>query len=124
MQRCIERAYPLIDLGMSRADCQAYIQAVGHTVPPPSLCRRCPFSTLRELWWRWQYDQGSVEEWFMLERDKLAANMHRGDKNYPVLKTMTLPEALVLAHQRYGHLSFAQLDALRIQEGHCVQTRF
>lgn len=50
MQRCMERAYPLIDLGMTRADCQTYIRAVGHTAPPPSLCRRCPFSTLRELW--------------------------------------------------------------------------
>lgn len=124
MQQCIERVYPLIELGMTRAACQEYTRSVGHTVPPPSLCRHCPFTTLRELLWRWHADRSSVEEWFELERAKLEANRHMADKNYPVFKTMTLPSALELARQRYGRLSFAELDALRMREGHCVRTRF
>lgn len=124
MLRCIERVYPLIELGMTRVACQEYIRAVGHTIPLPSLCRHRPFTTLRELLWRWHADRPSVEEWFELERAKLEANRHMGDKNYAVFKTMTLPVALEVAYRRYGHLSFAELDALRMREGHCVGTRF
>jgi len=38
--------YPLIDLGMSRADCHALITQAGLPVPPKSACWFCPFRRL------------------------------------------------------------------------------
>jgi hypothetical protein len=41
--------YPLIELGMTRDDCIAYIAASGYPVPPKSACDICPFSSKRRL---------------------------------------------------------------------------
>lgn len=41
--------YPLIELGMNRADCMRYIQSVGLPVPGKSSCFFCPFH--RPLMW-------------------------------------------------------------------------
>ena len=35
--------YPLIDIGMSRDDCEAYLIEKGYPVPPKSACIACPF---------------------------------------------------------------------------------
>lgn len=35
--------YPLIELGMSRQDCIAYVEATGLGTPPRSACIHCPF---------------------------------------------------------------------------------
>lgn len=47
--------YPLIDLGMSRADCQALISRMGWPEPPRSACWMCP-NHRREDWLRLQRD--------------------------------------------------------------------
>lgn len=44
-----EYRYPLQELGMTRADCIAFLQCVGWIVPPKSSCIFCPFKTLTEL---------------------------------------------------------------------------
>lgn len=44
------RRYPLIDLGLSRADCQQVILSAGLPLPPRSACYFCPFHTAEE--WR------------------------------------------------------------------------
>lgn len=44
------RDYPLIDLGLSRADCQRIIREGGLPLPPRSACYFCPFHTAEE--WR------------------------------------------------------------------------
>ena len=35
--------YPLIDLGLSREDCEAYLDEQGYPVPPKSACIGCPY---------------------------------------------------------------------------------
>ncbi len=47
IRNCIERVYPLDELGMTREDCREYIRSKGHPVPFPSLCTYCPFHTAR-----------------------------------------------------------------------------
>jgi hypothetical protein len=39
----IQSRWPLIDMGMSRADCLAWMQQQGHPEPPRSACVFCPF---------------------------------------------------------------------------------
>lgn len=39
----ITNCWPLIDLGMSRADCIAWMQSHGFPKPPRSACRACPY---------------------------------------------------------------------------------
>lgn len=41
--RYIENVYPLLDLGMTRADCIAYLKAQGLPVPGKSSCTFCPY---------------------------------------------------------------------------------
>lgn len=49
-------AYPLIDLGLTRADCVAVIERAGLPVPPKSSCYFCPFKKTGE-WQRMKRDQ-------------------------------------------------------------------
>jgi hypothetical protein len=44
------RRYPLYEMGLSRADCQAVIRGAGLPVPPRSACWLCPFHSAEE--WR------------------------------------------------------------------------
>ncbi|HYC82204.1 MAG TPA: hypothetical protein VEB65_10485 [Solirubrobacterales bacterium] len=46
------RRYPLIDRGLSRADCQRIIRSAGLPIPPRSACWFCPFHSAEE--WRRQ----------------------------------------------------------------------
>ncbi len=39
----IINSYPLIDLGMSRADCHQWVTDHGYPPPPRSACKACPF---------------------------------------------------------------------------------
>lgn len=39
----IKHYFPLIDLGMTRTDCMAWMKANGYPEPPRSACRFCPF---------------------------------------------------------------------------------
>lgn len=41
----IKNEYPLIDLGMSRKDCQDYLLGLGLPLPPKSACVCCPFTS-------------------------------------------------------------------------------
>ena len=43
-----EYEYPLIDMGMTRADCEAYLQGYGFEVPKSS-CVFCPFMSTEEI---------------------------------------------------------------------------
>lgn len=46
----IENVYPLVDLGMTRQDCFAWMAAKGYPEPPRSACVGCPFHSDDE--WR------------------------------------------------------------------------
>ncbi len=42
MRETADRVYPLVELGMTRADCQDYARSHGLPVPFSSLCKFCP----------------------------------------------------------------------------------
>lgn len=42
-RKWIRSHWPLIDAGMSRADCQSWMESKGYPQPPRSACRYCPY---------------------------------------------------------------------------------
>lgn len=59
-QRYFVNRWPLIDLGMSRADCVRWLAARGYPEPPKSSCIGCPFHS--DEHWRAMRD-GAPDEW-------------------------------------------------------------
>ena len=58
-EKWITHIYPLIDAGMSRADCLMWIQDAGRPRPKRSACYFCPYRSDAE----WRDLQSSPEEW-------------------------------------------------------------
>lgn len=124
MDRCIEKCYPLIDLGLDRKACQDYIHGLGFRVPPPSNCVFCPFKSPAELLWTARRLPVRFSEWKALENAKLEANVKMNGKNFGVYGRKTLSEALLEAEKQFGHLSDQELDDYRMSHGHCVATKY
>lgn len=119
----IEKVYPLIDLGMDRQACQDYIRLAGHTVPPPSNCMLCPFMSEIELLWLQRNHPEDYEDWVRIERAKIEEHARRGtppEKNFGVWSTKLLPEKLMEAEAKHGHMTNADLDEYKMSHGHCV----
>lgn len=53
--------YPLIDLEMTRADCEAYLIQQGLPIPPKSACDICPFSSKIRLLRNIAKDEGTYQ---------------------------------------------------------------
>lgn len=124
MQNCIDKVYPLIPLKMDREACQNYIVSVGHKVPMPSACILCPFMNDIELLHLWRTDKYWFNKWVKLEADKIANNLHAGDKNLGVWGKKLLPEKIIEITNRYGHMTDAQLDEYVMSHGHCVKSKY
>jgi hypothetical protein len=71
-ERFIVNRYPLIELGMSRVDCENWLLANDFVIPPKSSCLICPFHSDRE--WRFIKNQnnGDFEQTVEFEK-KLSA---------------------------------------------------
>lgn len=124
MQRCVEKVYPLIDLGLDRAGCQSLIRAYGHPVPPPSNCRRCPFKSAKEVLLMETDDPQGLREWIERERVKIAANSHLPpEKNLGVFGRKLLPQVLEEAREKYADLTIEDLREHRMTHGHCVMSK-
>ncbi len=123
MQWCINKRYPLLDLGMDRQACQDYILEVGHTVPPPSNCILCPFMSYQELLYLGRYMTPWYTKWVQLEANKIAANTHV-ENNMGVWGKKLLPEALEIAEKKFGHMTFAELQEYKMSHGHCVKSKY
>ena len=54
-----QKRYPLIEFGMSRADCFAVVEAMGWPEPPRSSCWMCP--NHREGEWLWQQEAAPAD---------------------------------------------------------------
>lgn len=124
MQDCVEFVYPLIEAGMNRQACQTYIRSVGHQVPLPSNCRRCPYLSEVELVWLYRFDRPAYDEWVEIESAKLKKFAHLGAKNYGVFGRRTLPEVMDAAQAKYGEWSDARLWEHKMSHGHCVQSKY
>lgn len=126
MKQCIERVFPLAELGMTRSDCQEYIAHKGHPVPYPSLCEFCPFKDEKDLLYMWRFKRDRYLRWVELEQNKF--DTWRGhippEKNHGVWPGKSLPEVLEKAKIKYGHLSDEELEHHRMTHGHCVKSKF
>jgi hypothetical protein len=87
--------YPLLDLGLSRADCRRLITEAGLPMPPKSACYFCPLHD-REAWRRIRRDQpdqwDTAVEVDVIVRDR-AARLGRGAMGL-VSPTVPLPLAV------------------------------
>ena len=125
MQRCVHKEYPLVDLGLDRAGCQALIRAYGFAIPFPSHCRRCPFKSDREVLLMASDDPAGLAEWIGLEANKIAANTHLPEeKNLGVFGRKLLPQVLEEAREKWEHLSLEELREHRMTHGHCVASKY
>jgi hypothetical protein len=66
--------WPLIELGMSRRDCEAWLVKHGYPIPPKSSCLGCPFHS--DAMWR-ELRDNSPEEW--ADTVALDRTMREGD---------------------------------------------
>lgn len=68
-QRWVVNRYPLLELRMSRHDCERWLTRKGYPVPPKSACVFCPYHSDHE--WRWIRDN-APQSWAEAVRiDKL-----------------------------------------------------
>lgn len=134
MRDCVDRRYPLIDLNMNRAACQAYIRDAGFTVPVPSNCRFCHFANPEELLWKSITIPDDFAHWQRLEANKVAKHAGRlGEDGKPaanngVKGAKMLGQIVTETRLKYAHLSDAELraflDDYRMSHGHCVSTSY
>lgn len=123
-QYAIEMAYPLIELGWTRQDCQQYTASLGYPVPPPSNCVLCPYMSKPELLWLANNLPDDYAEWVELENAKRQRWEHLGEKNYGVWGKKTLPMVLEEAQAQYGHLTAEELDTIKFSHGHAVKSKY
>jgi len=125
MQQSIHKVYPLIELDMDRQACQDYIASEGHVVPPPSNCILCPFMSYQELLYMHREMPNWFIKWAQLEANKLAANSHLDPKkNMGVWGNKTLSEALLIAQEKFGHMTTDELREYKMSHGHCVKSKY
>lgn len=123
MRQCINKVYPLIDIGYDRQACQDYIEEVGHTVPLPSNCILCPFMSLQELLYLHLQMPEWYHKWVQLEANKINANTHV-ENNMGVWGKKLLPEKLKEAQDKYGHMTIGDLREYKMSHGHCVKSKY
>lgn len=125
MSRCIERRYPLAEMGMTREDCQEYIRSKGHAIPMPSLCTMCPFKTPFDILYQKTFNPGDYERWVELEHNKLRAWQDEltPEKNHGVFPGKTLPQVFEEAQEEFGGMSSAAMHERRMA-GHGVASRY
>lgn len=123
----IRTVYPLVDLKMDRAACQAKIAEYGQPIPLPSNCLFCPFLSEMELIWLVRHYYVKYREWVAHETAKIVCWREEGieeDRNHGVWGKKRLPEVLDDAMEKYGHLSDAEVDAYKMSHGHCLMTKY
>lgn len=120
----IEMSYPLVELGLDRAGCQAYMRGVGLPCPPPSNCILCPFMSEIELLWLYRFMHEDYLDWSRIEAVKLEKNKHMGEKNFGVWGKKTLPQKMVEVLAKYGSMTDDQLHEHKMSHGHCVASKY
>lgn len=71
----VRHRYPLIELGMTRADCLKWIAAHGYPTPPKSSCTFCPFHDAEQ----WKATKADPEAWAQaLEMDERIRHLWAG----------------------------------------------
>jgi len=70
--------YPLLEKGMSRHDCEAWLTRNGYPVPIKSACTFCPYRT--DFEWRWMRDNDPASWAIAVEIDRRIRDMHKHGK--------------------------------------------
>lgn len=73
-QQWIVNRWPLVEIGMSRADCLAWMERYGYPVPPKSACLGCPFHSQKT--WETMRDEQPEE---FAEACEIDAVLRTGD---------------------------------------------
>lgn len=132
----ILKIYPLINEGWDRQACQDIITSYGYEVPLPSNCIICPFMSLQELLYLYLSNNHWFKKWVQLERNKLIRFSYNGDitktlnskgiivDNMGVWGKKTLPEVLLEAKEKFGHMSIDELRDYKMSHGHCVKSKY
>jgi 3'-phosphoadenosine 5'-phosphosulfate sulfotransferase (PAPS reductase)/FAD synthetase len=123
MKECINKVYPLIELGMDRQSCQDYIEECGHKIPLPSNCILCPFMSSQELLYLYRVLPKWYYKWVKLEQNKIDANSHV-ENNMGVWGKKLLPQVLEEAEAKFGHMTNEQLHEYKMSHGHCVKSKY
>ena len=130
MARNIERVYPLVELGMTRADCQDYARSRGLPIPYPSLCVYCPYKSPVDVLRMSRKTPEKYANWVRMEKNKLDADPQRSphlpkEKYHGVFgQNTTLPEVLDKAIAKHGHMTDEELDEHRMNHGHAVASKY
>ena len=120
---CINKVYPLLDMGMNRQACQDYISEYME-IPMPSNCILCPFMNEIELLYMYRFNRVWYNKWVYLERNKIQANLHMEDKNLGVWGRKLLPEVLGEAQAKHGTMTDLELREYKMSHGHCVKSKY
>lgn len=114
--------YPLLDLGMSRADCVTWLESRGLEVPPKSACHFCPFHNKRH-WQEMKRENGS--DWRnAVATDELIRHARPGKDGHELFihaSGKPLAEAVVIPEDYgavQGEMDF-DLDNAACDSGHC-----
>lgn len=108
----IRNVYPLLDLGMTRQDCQDWMRKKGYPQPPKSACTFCPFHS-DEMW----IELKDSDDWpaiveFERELQRLAA-MDNVTRGIPFLHPSLIPIDQVIFKQRQKKHKLHQLNMFR-----------
>lgn len=102
----ITHKFPLIELGMSRADCLAWLEAHGLPSPGKSSCVMCPFLNKRA--WQQMKREGGADWQHAVEMDNSIRLVRPPDQLYVHPACEPLSKAVVIPED-YG---YSQLDML------------
>lgn len=120
---CIENEYPLIDMGLSRRDCEAYLrdEYLAHT-PTRSACVGCPYHSARE----WAAVKAAEPSQFAEAVELDAYLRDKPDtpdvaEYYLHRRRLPLAEAVALDERQIADesLQYAFNDFINECEGHC-----
>ena len=77
----VTKEFPLVDRGMTRADCRVYLEQHGHPVPKKSSCVFCPYH--RNSYWRDLKENYPAEFERACKIDELVRNLGEVGVEYP-----------------------------------------
>lgn len=125
VKKCVEKIYPLAEIGYTRKKCQEAIASYGYEVPAPSNCMMCPYANeLEMLYHRKAYPQ-SFAQWEAYEQAKIDKDSKRGKlRNNGVKGRRTLAEYIANADDKYPDVTIEELQNYRFSHGHCVKSRY
>lgn len=127
--------YPLIDVGLDRSGCQAFIKSAGYPLPMPSNCMFCPYGCGEmELLWMYHSYPDRFYEWAELEQKKLDAHSH-AERNLGVSgklhkegprkgEAVTLIDLVEQYKRKYPDVTLEQLQEHKWSHGHCVSSKY